>query len=361
MTSLDKRRDGGRARERRRARVLRPAVARLFLLPLLLLPPIAGVAAAAQAGGGHILYGDFRIEEAKAPEGGTPAELKPASFHILLYTSAGQLVSRQPIMNNGRYRFLDVSNGEYDLVVELENAELARVRIQLAYSYRTDHRQDILMESRPARGAGGGAAGAKTVSAAELYRRPAESDALFKKAARAVERGEYEEAIALLRRVVAADPKDFVAWSQLGTLLSARREHEEAEQAYARALAARPDYATALVNLGRLRMARKNFDGAVEVLSRAVEAQPRSAAAHHLLGESLLQVKKGSRAVVHLNEAIRLDPVGRAEAHLRLALLYNAAGLKDRAAAEYEQFLAKNPDHPEKKKLQQYIAENKKQ
>ena len=40
--------------------------------------------------------------------------------------------------------------------------------------------------------------------------------------------------------------------------------------------------------------------------------------------------------------------------------LYNAAGYRDRAAAEYEQFLAKKPDYPEKEKLQKYIRENKK-
>jgi hypothetical protein len=45
---------------------------------------------------------------------------------------------------------------------------------------------------------------------------------------------------------------------------------------------------------------------------------------------------------------------------LRLAALYNAAGLKDRAAAEYEQFLAKNPNHPDRKKFEEYIKENKK-
>ncbi len=64
--------------------------------------------------------------------------------------------------------------------------------------------------------------------------------------------------------------------------------------------------------------------------------------------------------MVSLNEAIRLDPVGKAEAHLRLAALYNAARMRDKAAAEYEQFLAKKPDYPEKKALEQYIRENKK-
>ena len=48
-----------------------------------------------------------------------------------------------------------------------------------------------------------------------------------------------------------------------------------------------------------------------------------------------------------------------ADAHLRLGALYNLAGYKDRAAAEYEQFLQKKPDYPERKKLEEYIQTNK--
>jgi Tfp pilus assembly protein PilF len=61
-----------------------------------------------------------------------------------------------------------------------------------------------------------------------------------------------------------------------------------------------------------------------------------------------------------LNEAIRLDPIGKASAHLRLAALYNAAGMKDKAALEYEQFLMKRPDFSEREKLRQYVKNNKK-
>jgi ribosomal protein S18 len=43
-----------------------------------------------------------------------------------------------------------------------------------------------------------------------------------------------------------------------------------------------------------------------------------------------------------------------------LATLYNAAGMKDKAASEYEQFLTKVPDYKDKKKLQEYISANKK-
>ena len=88
--------------------------------------------------------------------------------------------------------------------------------------------------------------------------------------------------------------------------------------------------------------------------------EPTSPQANYFLGEAYLQVKLGSRAVPYLNEAIRLDPMGMADAHLRLAALYNARDLKDKAASEYVEFLKQRPDYPEKKKLEAYITTNKK-
>ena len=66
------------------------------------------------------------------------------------------------------------------------------------------------------------------------------------------------------------------------------------------------------------------------------------------------------KAVEYMNEAIRLDPIGKAEVHLRLADIYNVLKLKNEAVAECEKFLAKRPDYPNRKKLEQFIAENKK-
>ena len=69
--------------------------------------------------------------------------------------------------------------------------------------------------------------------------------------------------------------------------------------------------------------------------------------------------KLGSKAVPYLNEALKLDPAGMADAHLLLAALYNATGLKDKAAAEYSAFLKQKPDFPERKRLEAYISANK--
>ena len=107
-------------------------------------------------------------------------------------------------------------------------------------------------------------------------------------------------------------------------------------------------------------MGEKKYDGAIEVLTQAVQAEPQSSDANYFLGESYLQIKKGSKAVTYFEEALRLDPVGKAEAHLRLGALYKGAGMKAKAVAEYERFLAKKPDYPDRKQLEQYISENKK-
>jgi tetratricopeptide (TPR) repeat protein len=102
---------------------------------------------------------------------------------------------------------------------------------------------------------------------------------------------------------------------------------------------------------------QKKYEAALEPLTKAVELQSTSGDANMLLGECYLQVKKGSKAIPYLNEAAKL---GRPEAHLRLGWLYNAAGMKDKAAIEYEEYLKKNPDYQDRNKLKDYISANKK-
>jgi tetratricopeptide (TPR) repeat protein len=198
------------------------------------------------------------------------------------------------------------------------------------------------------------------ISVADRYDRPAKTATIFSKAADAVKNKQYDQAISLLRQVVEIDAADFPAWSELGTVYFIQKNYAEAEKAFLQAIAKHPEYAIALISLGRLRIVQKNFDGAIEALTQAVKVLPTSPQANYFLGEAYLQIKKGSLAVGCLNEALKLDPVGMADAHLRLATLYNAVGMKDKAAAEYEQFLKKMPDHPDKKKLQDYITANKK-
>jgi tetratricopeptide (TPR) repeat protein len=301
-------------------------------------------------GGGHILYGDMRVDESKA------TGVTRLSYDVILYTLARQVVARQTVSATGRYRFNNLASGVYDLVVELENTEVARIRVELVSPLPIDLRQDINLELRASEGSSTKPA---SVSVEDYYQRTPANQKLFERAQAATNKKKYLEADGLFNELVANDPKDFQAWTELGTVYLIEQKTPEAEKAYATAVDIRPKFFLALMNLGRLRMMEKNYEGAIEPLTAAVSVHTTSADANYYLGEAYLQVKKGSKAVGYLNQAIKLDPVGKADAHLRLATLYNAVGMKDRAAIEYEEFLKKKPDYHDAKKLKDYIEANK--
>ncbi len=317
----------------------------LALFLILLVPNLV----AAQAGG-HTLFGDVKIDESQT------SGLKPLSLQVLLYSESGNLLFSQTIPSNGRYRFLDLRDGRYQVVVEVENVEIARVRVTVNAPFKTDFRQDLEFQWHERSETGR----AEVVSAADSYNHSATNANLFRRAGEANEKKRYDQAISLLRQIVESDPADFPAWQELGTTYFIQKKLDEAEKAYTEALKKHPEYVVALISLGRVRIVRKDLDGAIKVLTQAVRVQPTSPQANYFLGEAYLQARLGSKAVPYLNEAIKLDPAGMAEAHLRLAALYNARNLKDKAAAEYEAFLRQVPGYRDRKKLKEYIAANKK-
>lgn len=261
-----------------------------FVLPL----SARGIA---QSSGGHTVFGDFKVEE------GDTSQIRPISFSVILYTLGGRVVARQTVTSNGRYRFIDVPDGEYNIVVEVENSEVARIRVTVASPVRTDFRQDILMEWRE-NSVGNKREKVRAVSVINTYARGLANKALFEKAGVSIRKKDYDQAVSFLRQILNTDPKDFEAWTELGTALLSQDKTDDAESAYRCALAEQPNYMLALINLGKLRLVQKQYENAVETLEQAVKVQPRSATANYYLGEAYLQIKKGSKAVVYLREAL---------------------------------------------------------
>lgn len=308
------------------------------------------VSAQIQFGGNISLWGDVRIDDSKSE---TPA---PLSVTIILYDQALKMVGRQNVSSRGRYRFSNLLKGEYEVVVEAEGMEITRMRLNLIDASDIGVRQDFEFQWKP-RGHIPSKEMTGVISAADIYNRSSVNKSLFQKAQEAVEKRKYEQAVTLLRQIIDNDKLDFPVWTLLGTLYLAQEKADEAEKAYLGALEARPTYVLALMHLGKLRASQKRFDQAIEPLTRAVELRPQSAEANLMLGEAYLQIKKGSKAIPYLEEAARL---GKPEAHLRLGWLYNAAGMREKAVIEYEEFLKKNPSYADRKKLEKYISANKK-
>ncbi len=332
--------------------MLRNILRILLLTAVWLLPSSVMAQGGIGQGGPSLLFGTLNIT---AKEG---TQL-PSGFFIVLYRIDKSVFGRVSVVNHGLYRFEKVPNGDYDIVIEADGKDLVHIPYTLNTTVRNNEMRfnldlDWRDKSTPVPGKLGG------ISADDLYPRNAGNSSVMAQAAAASGKKNFTEAARLLKTVVEADPKDFEAWTELGTAMFAQGNQGEAEKAFKRALEEHAGYPPAMSNLGKLNYTQKNYDEAIKVLSQLIKDHPEAAEARRFLGESYLRIKRGSLAVPELEEAARLDPTGQAEALLSVAALYDAAGLKDRAAAEYEKFLAMKPDYPDKKKLEKYIKDNKK-
>lgn len=277
---------------------------------------------------------------------------KPLPVITVLVTFSGGKTEKTTANSDGFYIFRGAPRENFTLVVEADGVEA--VRQQFIASVLAIPRFDFTITWKQ----DSAATKPSVISAGQSFSRTAENEVILQNALIAMKAGEKAKAIELFNKMLASEPKDFVAWTELGTLYFRNNSLDDAEACYFKAIELKKDYFVALLNLGKLYFSRKKFDDAIVVLSNAVKSEPESADGHHFLGESYLQIKKGSLAVVELNQAIKLAPDEKADLHLRLAALYDAANLKPRAAEEYKQFLTKRPDYKERSKLEKYIADN---
>lgn len=298
--------------------------------------------------GASVIYGQVMIRN--VPRG----ERKPT---IVVYLrNGGAQLDKYQTNDQGYWYFLRTPVDGHTLNFEIDGIEVGRTIIAGGISNR--FRQDIELDWNQVKGFSKSAPTTGVVSARDRYERAPESETSLQKAIADIREKKDDEALKVLKALVEKDPKDYNVWMYMGTVHYTAKRYDEARSAYKKAIELKPDYFLANLNLGRLEVSQKQFDAAIAVLLKAVEIDPKSADANHLLGEAYLQNKKGSLAVGYLNTAIELAPVEKAELHLRLAALYNAAGLKDRAALEYKAFLGKVKDHPDRAKFEQYVKEN---
>ena len=282
----------------------------------------------------------------------TPTEQPEFLIYVVAQSNNSFVFGRQKVKNKGTFRVDAVPTGLATLVLEVNGIEFARFPLNMSTAGNV--RQDISLTWKQI---GDGLAKAAVINAKSFYQRSSKNQQLFDKATEEKKNKKNDQAIKSFKQILNDDSKDFVSWTELGDLYF-ESNPKEAQEAYQKALELKPDFILALINYGKLQLAQKNYDSSIEILTKAITIEATSADANHYLGEAYLGAKKGSKAVGYLNEAIRLAPIEKAEIHLRLASLYNNANLKDRAIAEYKQFLSKVPNHSEKKKIEQYILDN---
>jgi len=161
---------------------------------------------------------------------------------------------------------------------------------------------------------------------------PGDTDADLMRMMRA---GRLDEAEALCRRRLAADPGDAQTLNNLGFILDDRGHPDEAEAAYRRAAQARPDFAQAHYNLGLLLQGQRRLDEAEIAYGQAVRIDPALVQAHNNRGAVLRDLRRLDEALAAFDTAVRLRP-DYADAQFNQAMCRMLLGDWCRGWAQYE-------------------------
>jgi len=143
--------------------------------------------------------------------------------------------------------------------------------------------------------------------------------------------GHLDEALAILDRVVAAEPRHAAAWLERGYVLDALRSDRAATASYERALAIDPDLAPALGKLADAAARRGEVSTSEGYARRAFALNPTEPSAVFALALLALEAKDaaGAQGLIEPLLATRLGPEDRTRS---LTLLGDALDRQNRAA-----------------------------
>jgi arylsulfatase A-like enzyme/Flp pilus assembly protein TadD len=144
-----------------------------------------------------------------------------------------------------------------------------------------------------------------------------------------------------------ADPKDKIEIGNLihrTYLLIEDQRYQEAVPLLRQLIAKEPDTPLAYAQLGQCFVSLKDYPQAVPVLRKAVELRPDMTLPHFQLGVALLETRDIAGAVPELEMVVARVPRWE-EAHLLLQMAYAQTNRMPEAIKECERVLAFDPDH----------------
>lgn len=134
------------------------------------------------------------------------------------------------------------------------------------------------------------------------------AEELFRAAIREHRAGRLDDALALIRRAIAINPRSADYLTALGVVLASRKLFDVAIDAYCRALELKPDNPDALNNLGVALKEMGDLPGAISSLRKALQLRPNFAAAHNNLGAALKASGELAAAIGAYRQALSLEP-----------------------------------------------------
>ncbi|HEX3738461.1 MAG TPA: DUF3857 domain-containing protein [Terriglobales bacterium] len=160
-------------------------------------------------------------------------------------------------------------------------------------------------------------------------------DDLYDAAKASFDRGNYQVAVDLFKRVVAADPKHKTAWMDLGRSYMLLRQTDDAIVAFQKQADLNPYDEYAYGALGWAYTTARKYDDAAAAFNKSLEIDPLSEYAHAALGGMYSESHQYDKAVPELEKAVSLKS-DDAALQISLGDAYLNLGQDDKALAAFD-------------------------
>jgi protein O-GlcNAc transferase len=158
--------------------------------------------------------------------------------------------------------------------------------------------------------------------------------------------GQLQMAERLYRQILEEEPRHADALHLLGVIALQMGQHDSAIDLIRRAIAIDANAAPFHCNLGAAYQAIQRLEDAAPCFQRATELNAEFSQAHSNLGSVLVRLGRVDEAVTALERALELNP-GDVEARLNLGVAFKERGRSKDAVATYQQVIKLKPDYAE--------------
>jgi tetratricopeptide (TPR) repeat protein len=175
---------------------------------------------------------------------------------------------------------------------------------------------------------------------------PKEALKHYRAGTKALKNGDSARAVTELREAVTAYPDYYAARLELGRHLRLERRFQEAEEILNPLRQIAPKRAEPRLEYGIVLLELRRPDEAATELLAGVELEDANWATHLYLGWALLE-SRPQEAEPHFKRALELDERKAVRAHLALARLADAQGMRQLAVQHLDVYLALMPNAPD--------------
>jgi tetratricopeptide (TPR) repeat protein len=264
---------------------------------------------------------------------------------LKLVTVAGEVVSETPATTDGQFEFSSLPHIAYVLMVSADGFESTQQSVDLS---RSGGKITLNIFLQPAAKAPPPMIESETLTDGQA---PKTARKEFEKGEQALAKKDFNGARGHLAKAAKEFPCYARAQTELATILSAQGQNAEAETALKKAVECDPGYADPYLQLGMVYNSEKNFRASIAEFTEGIRHAPSAWQFYYQMGNAHYGLNQFQDAEHDLLKARSFAPPEQEDIQVKLADVYLKEGQFDKAYAEMQACVARNPQGRFAKKI----------